>query len=96
MPDIFYRAIKSQSVPVGASPVTVTPAFQHTTRLRVLATTDVYMLFEQLTSPATPSNGVYLPALSAEYLSIAPGDYLSVVAVDTTQTGTFNLTDLSK
>lgn len=63
-----------------------------TFRVRLLTTSDAWVLIANGTTAATTSNGSYLPAKSAEYFTCSPGQKVS--AVQDTAGGTLNVTEI--
>ena len=62
-----------------------------TYKVRVVATEAAYLLIAK--SPTATTSGVYMPADSAEYFTINPGEKVSAIRVDTD--GTLHVTEIS-
>lgn len=58
------------------TPITVGPGVY---KVRLQVTTDAYVRTDSVT--ATSSNGVYLAALTAEYVTVTPGQTITAVQV---------------
>ncbi len=50
-------------------------------KVRILVTTDAYVRTDSVT--ATSSNGVYMPGLTPEYVTVTPGQTITAVQVTT-------------
>lgn len=62
-----------------------------TNKVRVLTTTDAFITIGN--SPTATTADVYMPALSAEYFTITPGQKVSAVQVSAN--GTLHVTEVS-
>ena len=72
----------AQSVAYTATAGTVTNVFgPQTYRVRVVCTTDAYVLNTDLGAAVTTTSGAYLPALQVEYFTVTPGQKMSAVQV---------------
>jgi hypothetical protein len=67
------------------------PIGPQTYKVRLLATTDCFVRIGDGTPAATASD-TYLPALSAEYFTITPGQ--KVAAIRVSADGTLNVTEI--
>lgn len=74
-----YTGTVSTSIPVSAG----------VSKVRLLCTTDAYVRTDG--TAATSSNGTYLPALSAEYVTVTPGQ--GITAVQVAAGGTLQVTE---
>jgi hypothetical protein len=76
----------------ASSAVITNPVGSQTYKVRLVATTDCYVKIGDGSPTATMSD-TYLPALSAEYFTITPGQ--KVAAVRVVADGTLNVTEVS-
>ena len=74
----------TSNVAYTATAGTATAVNAHTFKVRVLVSTDAFVTTDGTTPSST--NGAYVPALSAEYFTVTPGQ--SVKAVQVTTAGT--------
>jgi len=64
-----------------------------TYKVRVLVTTDAYIKIHGSAEAAATTSDTYLPALSAEYFTITPGQRVSAIQVSAG--GTLQVTEIS-
>lgn len=67
------------------------PVGAQTYRVRVLVTTDAYIVIGN--NPTATSSGTYLTGLVPEYFTITPGQKVS--AIEISSSGTLNVTEIS-
>ena len=87
-----------QNVAIGAASVTLAAPFgKETYQIRLAATSACYYLVTEgtqgTTVPATATNGAYLPPAWVEYVTVTPGQVLTVIQASAV--GTLNVVELS-
>lgn len=88
---IIYQGAP-QNVAVSATHAENSPAFDTTTKIvRLVSTTNCWILFSKAGTAAATSNGSYLPAGVVEYWALVTGYTLSVIRA--TADGTLNITE---
>lgn len=76
------RLSTAQNVAYTGTAGTVTNVFgTQTYRVRVVCTTDAFVLNTDGGAAVTASTGAYLPALQAEYFTVTPGQKMSAIQV---------------
>lgn len=72
----------AQSVAYTGTAGTITnPVGTQTYRVRVVVTTDAFVLNVDTGSTVTAATGAYLPALIPEYFTVTPGQKMSAIQV---------------
>lgn len=76
------RLSTAQNVAYTGTAGTITNAVgTQTYRVRVVVTTDAFILNVDGSGVVTASTGAYLPALSPEYFTVTPGQKMSAIQV---------------
>ena len=76
------RISTKQTVSYTGTAGTITnPVGAQTYKVRVVCTTDAYVLTVDGATVATAATGAYVPALAVEYFTITPGQKVSAIQV---------------
>lgn len=70
----------------GTAGTITNPIGTQTYRVRVICTSDAYVLPVDGTAVATAATGAYMPALSVEYFTVTPGQKVSAIQVSASGT----------
>jgi hypothetical protein len=83
-----------QSVAYTGTPGTISnPIGSQTYRVRVLCTTDAFVLNVDGAAVVTAATGAYLPALTPECFTVTPGQKISAIQVSAP--GTLNVSEIA-